>query len=90
LVTQAPSSCNQAADPKIGPELGARQHPAERSGARFDAGNEFGSGLMEQDFLAGEPFEFGDELALASDWSELGVPVEAEVGEVGSGSDSWW
>jgi hypothetical protein len=41
--------------------------------------------LLEQDLLAGEPFELGDELALAADGGDLVVPVWAEVGEVGIG-----
>ena len=41
--------------------------------------------LLEQDLLAGEPFELGDELALAADGGDLVVPVGDEVGEVGVG-----
>ena len=39
--------------------------------------------LLEQDLLAGEPFELGDELALAVDGGDLVVPAGAEVGEAG-------
>jgi hypothetical protein len=45
---------------------------------------------LEQDLLAGERFEFGDELALAADEGDPVVPVGAEVGEPGMGSDSRW
>ena len=41
--------------------------------------------LLEQDLLAGEPFEFGDELAFAAQWGDPVVPVGAEVGEPGIG-----
>ena len=40
---------------------------------------------MEGDFLAGQPFDFGDELAFAAQRGEAVVPVGAEVGEVGGG-----
>jgi hypothetical protein len=47
---------------------------------------ELGSGgLLKGDPHAGEPFEFGDELALAADRGEPVVPVGAEVGEAGFG-----
>ena len=41
--------------------------------------------VVEGDFLAGEPFEFGDELAFAAQRGQAVVPVGAEVGEVGGG-----
>ena len=40
---------------------------------------------MEGDFLAGQAFEFGDELAFAARRGEAAVPVGAEVGEAGGG-----
>jgi hypothetical protein len=42
-------------------------------------------GFVEGDFLAGEAFEFGDELVFASLGCEAVVPVGAEVGEVCGG-----
>jgi hypothetical protein len=45
-------------------------------------GGWLGGGVLEGDFLPGEAFQFGDELALAAD---RGEPVGAEVGEVGFG-----
>ena len=48
-------------------------------------GRSGGGLLLEQDLLAGEPFELGDELALAAQRCEPVVPVGAEVGEPGVG-----
>jgi len=62
-----------------------RQHPAERSGAGFRRLGGSGGLLLEQDLLAGETFELGDELALAAERGEPVVPVGAEVGEAGVG-----
>src|SRR6266496_3666330 len=42
-------------------------------------------GVVEGDFLAGYPFEFGDELAFAAQRGEAVMPVGAEVGEAGGG-----
>ena len=44
-----------------------------------------GGGLLEHDLLAGQPFEFGDELAFAAQRGEPVVPVGAKVGEPGIG-----
>lgn len=43
-------------------------------------------GVVEGDFLAGQSFEFGDELVFAPDRGETVVPVRSEVGEVGGGA----
>jgi hypothetical protein len=45
------------------------------------AGFSSGGLLLEQDLLPGEPFQFGDELALAPDRGEPVVLVPAKVGE---------
>jgi hypothetical protein len=42
-------------------------------------------GVVEGDFLAGEAFEFGDELVFAALGCEAVVPVGAGVGEAGAG-----
>src|ERR1700722_4603308 len=44
-----------------------------------------GCGFLEGDCLAGEAFEFGDELSFAADWGETVVPVGTQVGELGVG-----
>jgi hypothetical protein len=58
---------------------------AERSGAGFRRSGGSGDLLLEQDLLAGEPFELGHELALAAGGGESVVPVRAQVGEPGIG-----
>jgi hypothetical protein len=40
---------------------------------------------LEHDLLAGQAFEFGDELAVAAQRGQAVVPVRAEVGEQGAG-----
>src|SRR5215467_3575033 len=55
---------------------------AQRSRVRWSG---WSGGFLEQDLLAGEAFEFGDELALAAQRGEAVVPVRAEVGELGGG-----
>ncbi len=42
-------------------------------------------GVVEGDFLAGQAFELGDELALAAQRDRAVMPVGAQVGEVGVG-----
>src|SRR5215472_16895228 len=58
----------------------ARRSAAEPGGSDRSSG---GGLFLEQDLLAGEAFEFGDELALAAQRREPVVPVGAEVGELG-------
>src|SRR6266545_3780817 len=78
------------AESKIGRSVGRRQHPAERQRSRVLArcggyGEVVSGGVVEGDFLAGYPFEFGDELAFAAQRGEAVMPVGAEVGEAGGG-----
>src|SRR6266496_1605397 len=74
------------AESKIGRSVGRRQHPAERQRSRILVFWWQGSGgVGEGDFLAGEAFEFGDQLSFASLGCEAVMPVRAEVGEVGVG-----
>lgn len=83
------------AESKIGQLAGRRQHPAERQRSRVcwagvvvavragAAG--VSGGVLEGDFLAGQAFQLGDELAFATLRGKAVVPVRAEVGEVGGG-----
>src|SRR3974377_739489 len=43
------------------------------------------AGVVEGDFLAGQPFELGDELPLSAQRGQAVMPVGAEVGEVRRG-----
>jgi hypothetical protein len=42
-------------------------------------------GVVQGNLLAGQAFEFGDELALAAQWGKAVMPVGARVGELGVG-----
>jgi hypothetical protein len=55
------------------------------SGAGFGCGGLGSLVLVQGDFLAGEAFEFADQLPFAAFGGELVVVVDAEVGEVGVG-----
>jgi hypothetical protein len=73
-----------SADPKIGQLLGARQFPAERSGAGW--GWCGGSGGAFEDDCVAECFELADVVAAAAvGVGAAGVEVWAEVGVAGVG-----